>query len=487
MTEYLFRLPENMTGTLQSQIQAMMVNAILGGQLAPGSALPSSRKLAEQLKVARNTVVLAYQSLLDEGFIVARERSGFYVSDDALSGIVDAPQAHVGNRQTGGTDVHWESKLTQSPASLPHVKKAKDWQQYPYPFVYGQFDKKMFPIADWRECCREASGIAAIHNWAADHIDRDSELLVEQVHSKLLPRRGIWAEREEILITVGAQNALFLAAQLLLNQDKTVGMENPGYVDARNTFLTQTQRIQLMGVDENGLIVDENIAKCDCVYVTPSHQYPTTVTMGQARRIELLEQANRHDVILIEDDYESEFNYGSKPIPALKSMDTEGRVIYVGSLSKTLAPGIRLGYMVAPKAFIREAQALRRIMLRHPPSNNQFIIAQFLKRGYHDALIRRISHTLYHRSQIIKALLDEHFPGGASKSDFGGSSYWVQAGNELDTRILADVAKDKGILIEPGDSFFYPGTEKQNYFRLGFSSISAEQIRTGLPLLADLV
>lgn len=289
------------------------------------------------------------------------------------------------------------------------------------------------------------------------------------------------------MITVGAQNALFLIAQLLLNPDKTVGMENPGYVDARNTFLTQTQRMLLMDVDENGLIVDERIAKCDCVYVTPSHQYPTTVTMGQTRRIELLEAANKHDVILIEDDYESEFNYGSSPIPALKSMDAEGRVIYVGSLSKTLAPGIRLGYMVAPKALINQAKALRRIMLRHPPSNNQFIIAQFLERGYHDALIRRISHTLYHRSQIIKTLLDEHFPGGASKSDFGGSSYWVQAGNEIDTRNLANNAKDKGILIEPGKSFFYPGTEKQNYFRLGFSSISAERIRSGLPLLASLM
>lgn len=486
MTEYLFRLPENEASTLQSQIQAMMVNAILGGQLAPGSALPSGRKLAKQLNVARNTVVLAYQSLLDEGFIVARERSGFYVSDDVLSGIADTPHAQSGI-QKPGTDIHWESKLTQSPASLSHVRKAKDWQQYLYPFVYGQFDKRMFPVADWRECCREASSIAAIYNWAADHIDRDSELLVEQVHSKLLPRRGIWADRDEILITVGAQNALFLIAQLLVNPDKTVGMENPGYVDARNTFLTQTQRMMLMDVDDNGLIVDERIAKCDCIYVTPSHQYPTTVTMGRTRRSELLETANRHDVILIEDDYESEFNYGSRPIPALKSMDTEGRVIYVGSLSKTLAPGIRLGYMVAPKAFIREAKALRRIMLRHPPSNNQFIIAQFLERGYHDALIRRISHTLYHRSQVIKPLLDEHFPGGASKSDFGGSSYWVRAGDEIDTRILANVAKDKSILIEPGSSFYYPGTEKQNYFRLGFSSIRAEQIRTGLPLLASLI
>lgn len=487
MTDYLFRLPDQVSGTLQNQIQEMMVNAILGGQLPPGSALPSGRKLAEQLKVARNTVVLAYQSLLDEGFIVARERSGFYVSDEALSGIAPPPHKQADDEAHNHPGVDWSARLTQMPAALPNVNKTKGWQHYDYPFIYGQFDKKMFPIADWRECCREASGIAAIHQWASDHIDRDSQILVEQVHSKLLPRRGIWADRDEILITLGAQNALFLAAQLLLDQNKTVGMENPGYVDARNTFLTQTSRMQLMDIDHNGLVVDDRISSCDCVYVTPSHQYPTTVTMDKSRRIDLLDAANRHDVIVIEDDYESEFNYGAEPMPALKSLDTEGRVIYVGSLSKTLAPGIRLGYMVAPKAFIQQAKALRRIMLRHPPSNNQFIIAQFLKRGYHDALIRRISHTLYHRSQIMKSLLDEYFPGGATKSDFGGSSYWVKGHAQLDARDLAESATARGIMIDPGNSFYYPGTEKFNFFRLGFASITAEKIRAGLPLLSQLL
>jgi GntR family transcriptional regulator/MocR family aminotransferase len=273
----------------------------------------------------------------------------------------------------------------------------------------------------------------------------------------------------------------------LLKPEDTVGMENPGYVDARNTFLTQTQHIELLDIDHQGMVIDERLAKCQCVYTTPSHQFPTTYTMSKARRMALLEQANQHNIIIIEDDYESEFNYGAEPIPALKSLDTEGRVIYVGSLSKTLAPGIRLGYMVAPREFIRQAKALRRIMLRHPPSNNQFIIAQFLKRGYHDALIRRISHTLYHRSKIMKMLLDEYFPGATQKPDFGGSSFWVRGPEGLDCRKLGETARQHGILIETGDSFFYPGTEKLNYFRLGFSSISVEQIKAGLPLLSELM
>ncbi len=482
MTDYLFRLPEQSNGTLQSQIQEMIVDAIIRGQLLPGSALPSGRKLAEQLKVARNTVVLAYQHLMDEGFILAKERSGFYVSEDVFEGYArsaDPPSpGHQNNSQ-----VDWSDKLSILPDNFPYLQKPSDWQRYPYPFVYGQFDKKTFPIADWRECCREAAGIAAIHSWASDHIDRDSDLLLEQVHSKLLPRRGIWADRDEILITVGAQNAIFIAAQLLLTSNKTVGMENPGYVDARNTFLTQTQNIALLGIDHQGLIIDEKLDDCDCVYTTPSHQFPTTHTMSKARRLALLEKANQHDIVIIEDDYESELNYGAEPIPALKSHDTEGRVIYVGSLSKTLAPGIRLGYMVAPREFIKQAKALRRVMLRHPPSNNQYIIAQFLKRGYHDALIRRISHTLHHRSQIMKTELDKHFPGAAINPDFGGSSYWVKGPEGLNTRILVENAKTNGILIESGSSFFYPGTEKLNYFRLGFSSIASEKIRDGLSLL----
>lgn len=486
MTEYLFRLPDNVTGTLQSKIQEMMVDAIFAGQLSPGSALPSGRKLAQQLQVARNTVILAYQALSDEGFIESRERSGFYVCTDVLAGFATKPVIY-NHHLKASNSVDWPEKITHRPDKLPFSQKPRDWQRYPYPFICGQFDTALFPIADWRECCREASGIAAIHDWASDHVERDSDLLIDQVLNKLLPRRGIWAKREEIIITLGAQNALFMAAQLLLNPRRRVGMENPGYADARNVFLSMTDHMALLDIDGQGLVVNDKLKDCDCVYVTPSHQYPTTVTMGVERREQLLDMANQHDIVLIEDDYESEFNYTEKPIPALKSLDSEGRVIYVGSVSKTIAPGLRLGYMVAPVPFIRQVTALRRLMLRHPPSNNQFIIAQFLKRGYHDALIRRISQTLHRRSSVMKTLLDKYFPGSTKKSDFGGSSYWVRGPKGLNAINLAQIAKQSGILIETGTPSFCPGTEKENYFRLGFSSISSAKIREGLPKLSQLM
>lgn len=485
MPEYLFQLPESNTGTLQARIQEMMVSAILNHHIAPGSPMPSGRKLAEQLHVARNTIVLAYQNLIDEGFIEARERSGFYVRPDVLDGYVNKEKQTVTEPTSS---INWDEVISFKPNALPYNRKPKDWQSYPYPFLYGQFDKTLFPIADWRECCRQAASISAIHSWAGDRIDQDNPQLIEQVHSKMLPRRGIWSNPDEILITLGAQHAIHIASQLLLNSNRTIGMENPGYVDARNTFLTQTQKIELLEVDEYGLVIDDKrLSKCDCVYTTPSHNFPTTVTMPAPRRKRLLDAAKKYNFFIIEDDYESEFNYLSKPTPALKSLDTQDRVIYVGSLSKTLAPGIRLGYMVASRAFIDQARALRRLMLRHPPANNQFIIAHFLKRGYHDALVRRMTSALHHRSKLMQATLNELLPNSISNPTFGGSSYWVKGPTDLDADALASKAKEKGILIEPGTIFFHGKNRPKNYFRLGFSSISEEKIDAGLPILAKLI
>jgi GntR family transcriptional regulator/MocR family aminotransferase len=481
LTEYLFQLSETSTGTLQSRIQEMMVSAIVNHHVKPGMALPSGRKLATQLKVSRNTVVLAYQNLVDEGFIETRERSGYYVCQDVLSGYASSEIKAVPQVQRSSVD--WENLFSIQPSRHLSVKKQKDWQKFPYAFLYGQYDKEVFPIADWRECCRDAASISAIYDWASDHIDQDNPDLIDQIHNKLLPRRGIFVNPDEILVTLGAQNAIFLAAQLLLNKDKTIGIENPGYVDARNTFLTQTDNVTCLDIDEDGLVVNDKLNKCDCIYVTPSHQYPTTVTLPQSRRTALLNKASKQNFLVIEDDYEAELTYNKKPLAALKSQDTEGRVIYIGSISKTLAPGIRLGFMVAPKEFIEEARVLRRLMLKHPPSNNQFIIARFLQRGYHDSLIRKLSLTLYQRSLAMRALIDESFPGEALTSHHGGSALWLKGPEGLDSRKLANELIKEGVLIEPGDVYFYPKQEKCPYFRLGFSSLPEERIAEGIRIL----
>ena len=484
MRDQLLHLSPDSQSSLQGQIREMFVSAILGGHMPAGSPLPSCRKLAIQLGVARNTVVLAYQQLVDEGYLIARQRSGYYVNDDILAGRV--PQQHW-EKARSVTGFDWQQRLKLKPSAQRNIVKPRDWQQYPYPFIYGQFDLALFPIADWRECAREALGITAIREWARDSIDSDDPLLIEQIHTRVLPRRGVWAAPEEILITVGAQQALYIIASLLMSADTSVGIEDPGYPDARNIFAIKTSRLKALPIDDAGLMLDTNLSACDYIYVTPSHQAPSTVTLPLHRRRELLRQAAERDFILIEDDYESETNYVGDPTPALKSLDESDRVIYVGSLSKTLAPGLRLGYMVGPAELIREARALRRLMLRHPPANNERAVAMFLSLGHHDSLVRRLSHAYKERWQVMGDALARYLPESTHMPAFGGTSCWVRGPEALDARALVERAAARGILIEPGDVFFYTEHAPRNYFRLGFSSIPVDRIEPGIKTLAEIV
>ena len=481
----LFHLSTDKDTSLQQQLREQIAAAILNGNIPVDSPLPSSRKLAKQLSIARNTVVLAYEHLLDDGYLIARERSGYYVNPDILEGKVKVEEKAPD--MVEGTAPDWSRKLRLFPSNQQNMRKPRDWQKYPYPFIYGQFDPTLFPTNNWRECCRDAVSVPAIRDWASDRFDNDDPLLVEQIRTRLLPRRGVWASAEQILVTVGAQQSLYLLARLLLDRDSVMGIEDPGYVDIRNIATLNPSTVVPLPVDEEGMVIDSRLNDCDCVFTTPSHHCPTTVTMPIERRYELLKKANEHDFVIIEDDYESETNFKSNPIPALKSLDSSDRVIYVGSLSKTLAPGLRLGYLVGPVEFIREARALRRLMVRHPAANNQRSVALFLERGYHDALIMTIMRAYEERWQEMGAALAEFLPASSQKPSFGGSCYWVKGPEGLDARVLRKEAADRGILIEPGDIHFCSDNPPLNYFRLGYSSIAAERIRPGIQALAELI
>jgi GntR family transcriptional regulator/MocR family aminotransferase len=286
---------------------------------------------------------------------------------------------------------------------------------------------------------------------------------------------------------MGAQQALYILADLLIGKGTRVGMENPGYPDARNIFELKSPQMVPLNVDEQGLVADDNLNSCEFIYVTPSHQSPTTVTMPLSRREQLLKQAEQNDILVIEDDYESEINFVGDPTPALKSLDASERVIYIGSLSKTLAPGLRVGYMVAPRPLIEEARALRRLMVRHPPANNQRIVALFLSMGHHDSLIHRLSETYKNRWQVMGEALNKYLPESSRIPSFGGTSYWVEGPEGLDTRELKERARVAGILIESGEICFMQDDPPQNFIRLGYSSISAKQIEPGIRKLADLI
>ncbi len=479
----LFHLTPNSDISLQKQIRTQIVTAIQNGQIPHDQALPSSRALASQLGVARNTVVLAYERLLEDGYILSRQRSGYFVNPDTLARPLIDPQLRVPE----GGEPDWSARLTSQASHYKSIHKPKNWQEYPYPFIYGHLDYELFPTNNWRECCRDALSVAAIKEWSNDQLDHDDALLIEQIRTRLLPRRGIWAQPEQILITVGAQQALYMLVRLLLDDSGVIGLENPGYVDARNIALLNRTTVKALPVDDKGLIVDAALDDCDCIYVTPSHQSPTTVTMPIQRRYELLQRAVEKDVVIIEDDYESEINFAANPTPALKSLDQSERVIYVGSLSKTLAPGLRMGYVVAPAAVIAELRALRRLMVRHPASNNQRAVALFLARGYQDTLTRQLVKTYRQRCSTMMQALDQQLAVAAHMPGFGGSSLWVRGPDGLDADQLKTAALAQGIIIEPGAVHFIQDDPPKNFFRLGYSSVSDDKIAEGIQRLAALI
>ena len=470
--------------SLQAQIREMLVAAILDGNIPVGVALPSTRVLAGQLGVARNTVALAYELLVDEGYLLTRSRSGHYVNAEILAGRAGAPRAP----RPGGEAplAAWGPRLRGAVSSQRNIAKPRDWQRYPYPFLYGQIDPSQLPIPGWRECSIQAASAAEIRGWAGDLIDGDDPLLIEQIQTRLLVRRGVFASPEEILVTVGAQHALFLIATLLVDAQTTVGIENPGYPDARNIFATRTSRVVPLPLDDSGLALAPALDACQYVYLTPSHQCPTNVTMPLARREALLAWAQANDRILIEDDYEIELGYEGGAQPALQSLDRSGRVIYVSSLSKTLAPGIRIGFIVGSRELVAELRALRRLMLRHPAANNERTVGLFLAMGYHDTLLRRLRQAQAERSRAAAAALARHLPGVEFTRTAGASSLWLRFERGVDTRALANAAARQGVLIEPGDVFFAEAAgdaAPSNYARLGFASIDVAAIEPGIAAL----
>ena len=435
-------------------------------------------------------MVLAYQQLADEGFLLSRERSGHFVNPAMVASREPAPgdaAAGSSRRDRGASSPDWSQRLCLQPTAQRSIVKPADWQKDPYPFLYGQFDPTLFPTADWRECCMKTLSVLDTRQWAPDQIARDDDALVQQIRTRVLPRRGVWASADELIVTVGAQHALYMVADLLMRRGTRVAFEDPGYPDARNIFASRTSQLVPIAVDADGLPVGDALRDFDYVYVTPSHQCPTGATMPLARRKALLALAQSADLVIIEDDYESENRAVGSPIPALKSLDQSDRVIYIGSLSKTLAPGLRVGYIVAAPALIAELRALRRLMLRHPSTFIQRAFALYLSLGHHDAQLRRLATAHSERYPTLLAALARHAPQCTVARASGGGSCWMRLPDGIDAGELADRAADCGVLIEPGDVFFMAETPPAGYVRLGYQSIQAEAIEPGISVFGEVL
>ena len=480
----LIKLDRKSSKSLQIQIREGIVTAALEKLLETDKPLPSSRELAKELNVARNTVVLAYQHLVDEGFLDSHERKGFFINPQVYRDRIDQPK--VDNQESEEDCPDWCKKLLLKQPSLQrNIRKNKNWKDHPYPFIFGQLDFNLIPIHEWRECVHYSLNVGEMRQWATDQVDEDDPLLIEQIQKRVLPRRGIWTKPENIMVTLGAQNALYIIASLLVGDDTKVGIENPGYPDVRNIMRLKTSNLQGLAVDDEGVIVDDTFSDCDVVYVTPSHQVPSGVTMSQRRRKTLLETATREGIVIIEDDFEAESNFKHEPQPALKSLSDTAPVIYVGSTSKTFAPGLRLGYMVAPAKMIQEARALRRLMYRHVPANNQRAAALFISLGHYDKMICRLHMIYKERWQAMYEAIEKHLPTLKCVPNFGGSSFWLEGNKDLDVDVMAASLEQQGVIIETGSVFFMGKDAPKNHFRLGYASIPVDKIEPGILMIAD--
>ncbi|MDJ1016891.1 MAG: PLP-dependent aminotransferase family protein [Paracoccaceae bacterium] len=472
-----FYLDSGFEGTLQKQIQSIVAEAILSGRFRPGDKLPSSRGLAKHLGISRITVTLAYTELLADDYIVSKGRSGYFVSQTA-------PSPRMATGPEARTDaVDWGRTIGTKWSSSARVDRPHDWRRYPYSFIYGQADSALFDHRNWRACALQALGQRDFDALTADYYERDDPKLIEFIARHSLPRRGIAARPEEILVTLGAQNALWIAAELLLTQRRTAAIERPCYPGLSEILSRSRCNIVTVSVDQDGLPPNALPRGVEVVFATPSHHCPTSVTMPVARRQALLKRASEENFVVVEDDYEFEMSFLDPPSPALKSLDREGRVIHIGSFSKSLFPGLRLGYLVGPEPFIREARALRATILRHPPGHVQRTAAYFLSLGHYDALIRRTARAFAERRRVMEDAIARHGLAMAEGGS-GGSSIWMAAPEGADTGALAEKVREDGVLIEPGAPFFPESNPPRHFYRLAYSSIPEERIPEGIARIA---
>lgn len=495
MIDHYFHLDFRHERGLQEQLRESLVHAILHGIFPPDEPLPSCRQLSQQLSISRNTVALVYESLLEKGYLQSRPRSGYYLHPDYRRQAQAAPgwqaQGEAAMPRFGahadGREPRWSARMQRQPSLRQGVLRPSNWRQYDYPFVYGQTDAALFPLAAWRQASREMLRPGRCDAWVGDAMDQDDPELIEQLRTRVLPKRGIRAAPGEILVTLGSQNALSLIAMLLTGPGVRVGIESPGFRDAWNIFEMQGAQVSLHDVDEAGIRIDERLASCDYVYVMPSHQVPTGVTLSPARRTRLWTQAHRHDQVIIEDDYDADLDLASHPLPALKADDHHGRVIYLSSLSKCLAPGLRMGYLVADEELVRELRALRRLMYRHPPLNNQRMLALFLAQGDYDAHLRRFRAAQARKHDLLRGAIDRCLGGCRYADGAGAAAFWLCAPDGINTQKLTWAASRRSVMIEPGFRHFFGEEPEDRHFRLGFQAIAADRIEPGVALLADVM
>jgi len=457
---------KDLTGEIYRQLR----QAILDGRLPPGGRLPATRELARRLNVSRTTVTVAYDRLTGEGFITSRVGAGTFVGDDAAGPAGTAPPGRGALRPRP----LWDAVVVPTVFDKPPR----------FDFRTGIPDATLFPYQSWRRLLVRQLRPAAVGLGAyGDPAGHPG--LRQAIVRHIGLARGVQAGAEEVVVTNGTQQAVDVVARVLLAPGDRVAVESPGYGPPRRLMASLGAEVLGVPVDDQGLVVEAIPPRTRLVYVTPSHQFPLGTAMSLPRRLALLAWAERHDAAVVEDDYDSEFRYGGRPIEPLQTLDGSGRVIYVGSFSKTLLPTLRLGFLVVPASLVAAVRRAKFLADWHTPLPTQAALADFIDQGYFARHLRKMRATYQQRHQQIVESLDDRFADHLKPVPSAAGLHvaaTAPASTPEELRAVLGRASAAGVEVQPL-SMFDVGQPSQPGIVLGYGAIPTADIEEGLSRL----
>jgi GntR family transcriptional regulator/MocR family aminotransferase len=486
MTKHVAALPNLRLETesalaLHRQLYEGIRLAILNGQLTANTRLPSSRALAHELGISRNTVLDAYSQLLAEGYLESRAGSGTYIAHALPDPVIQLPAR---TSAAPAPPQRSPSRRGQILIDTP-VSSSRDTGR-PRAFRPGLPAFDTFPFDIWARLMarrwRQPPAELLSYGDAAGYMPLRTALA-----EYLVAARGVRCTPEQVIIVAGSQQGIDLAARVLLDQGDQAWVEDPGYVGARGALMSAGITLVPIAVDQEGLSVSQAIARCPAAraaYITPSHQYPLGVTMSLSRRLALLEWARRAGAWILEDDYDSEYRYSGRPLPALQGLDADNRTVYLGTLSKTLFPSLRLGYLVVPPDLVAAFSAAKALADRHAPSVEQAVLADFILEGHFARHVRR-TRVLYAERQAAFLAAAAHELGGLLEiaPAEAGMHLVGHLPAALDDTVASRVAAAHGV-DAPALSGYALGPERYSGLVLGYAAFSHSEIAHGVRQLA---